>query len=231
MAGGQYTKNTIHKKGSVDNVQNYRGITLLSTLGKLFTRILNNRLNYWSDTYHFINDNQSGFRQGISAVDNIYILQSVIDVAFNRDKKVFCASIDFSKAFDYINRDCPWYKLLNSGIRGNIFNIIKSMYMNTFSKVKYQGAISDQFECNIGVKQGQSISPSSFNIFLNDLDSTLALGGFQGITEGTFNLRSLMYADNVLLLSNSREDLQAGLDCFYDYCLKWKLPANTTKHQ
>ena len=64
-------------------------------------------------------------------------MQSVIDVAFNRDKEVFCASIVFSKAFDYINRDCLWYKLLKSGIRGNIFNIIKNMYMNTFSKVKY----------------------------------------------------------------------------------------------
>ena len=105
------------------------------------------------------------------------------------------------------------------------------MYMNTFAKVKYQGARSDQFEGNIGVRQGESISPSLFYIFLNDLDSTHALGGFQGITEGTFNLRSLMCADDVLLLSNSREDLQVGLDYFYDYCLKWKLPANTTKHQ
>ena len=115
----------IHKKGSVENVQNYRGITLLNTLGKLFTRIINNWLNYWSDTYHIINDNQSGFWRGMSTADNIYILQSVIDVAFNRDNKVFCASIDFSKAFDYINRDCLLYKLLKSGIRGNIFNIIK----------------------------------------------------------------------------------------------------------
>ena len=61
---------------------------------------------------------------------------------------------------------------------------------------------------------------SYFNIFFNDLDSPLALGGFQGITEGVFNLISLMYADDVHLLSNSREDLQAGLDCFYDFCLK-----------
>ena len=48
------------------------------------------------------------------------------------------------------------------------------------------------------------------------------LGGFQGITEGAFNLRSLRYADDVLLLSNSHGDLQAGLDCFYAYCLKWE---------
>ena len=96
-------------------------------------------------------------------------------------------------------------------------------------KVKYQGAMTDQFECNIGVRQGESISPFLFNIFFNDLDSALALGGCQGITEGAFNLRSLMYAYDVLLLSNSREELEAGLDCFYDYCLKWKLHVNTTK--
>ena len=171
----------------------------------------------------------SGMHMSMSTVYNIYILQSVIDVAFNRGKKVFCASIDFSKACDYINRNCLWYKLLKSGIRGNISNIIKSMYMNTFSKVKYQGAMSDQFECNIGVRQGESILPFLLNIFSNDLDSALALGGFQGITEGAFNLRSFMHADDVLLLSNSREYLQAGLDCFYDYCLKWKLNVNTTK--
>ena len=66
------------------------------------------------------------------------------------------------------------------------------MYINTFSKVKYQGAMSDQFECNIGVRQGESISAFFLNIFFNDLDSVLKLGGFQGITEGAFNLRSLM---------------------------------------
>ena len=85
------------------------------------------------------------------------------------------------------------------------------------------------FECNIGVRQGESIFPFLFNIFFNDLDSALALGRLQGITKGALNLSSLMYADDVLFLSNSRGDLQSGLDCFYDYCLKWKIHVNTTK--
>ena len=73
--------------------------------------------------------------------------------------------------------------------------------------------MSEQFECNIEDTQGESISPFLFNICIS-----LALGVFQGITESAFNLRSLMYADEVLILSNSRQDLQAGLDCFHDYC-------------
>ena len=128
---------------------------LLCTLGQLFTRIIDNRLNYWSDTYHIINDNQSGFRRGMSTADNNYIYIAICHCCsrFYKGKKVFCASIDFSKAFDYINRVCLWYNLLKSGISGNIFNINKNIYMNTFCEVKYEGAMSDQFECNIAVRQ------------------------------------------------------------------------------
>ena len=81
-----------------------------------------------------------------------------------------------------------------------------------------------------GVSQGESISPFLFYITQMIWTRPSRLyWGFQGITEGAFNFRSLIYADDVLLLPNSHEDLQAGLDCFYDYCLKWKLHGNTTK--
>ena len=107
----------IHKKGQWK---------MLSTSWKLFSRIINNRLSFWSKTYQIINDNQTVFYLGMSSVDNIYISQSVIDPGLNRGKKVFCALIDLSTALN-INRDCLWYKLLNSGPRGhkcNFFLII-----------------------------------------------------------------------------------------------------------
>ena len=63
----------LHKKGSIENVENYRGITLLSVVGKLFTSILNARLNSWAEQYHIYIKAQSGFRKGMSTVDNCFV--------------------------------------------------------------------------------------------------------------------------------------------------------------
>ena len=72
----------LHKKGDKANVQNYRGITLLSTLSKLFTRILNNRLTSWAEEYGIYIEAQAGFRQHMSTVDNVFVLNSLIFSCF-----------------------------------------------------------------------------------------------------------------------------------------------------
>ena len=84
------------------------------------------------------------------------MLQSVIDSYLNTKRRLHVAFIDFKKAFDHVNRDCLWYKLLKSGIRGPIFNIIRYISCNTTSKIKYSGVFSNNFECNLGVQQGES---------------------------------------------------------------------------
>ena len=219
----------LYKKGSVNDVDNYRGITLLSTLGKLFTRILNNRLNFWSDTYTIISDSQSGFRKSRSTVDNIFILQSLVDSSLNSNNKLYVCFIDFKKAFDHVNRDCLWYKLIKSGVRGPIFNIIKNMYCDTTSRVRFNGELSDSFECKLGVRQGESLSPFLFNMFLNDIEVALHDGGFQGVNVGDVRLGSLLYADDLLLMASTRDDLQLGLDILHDYCSRWRLAINKEK--
>ena len=90
------------------------------------------------------------------------MLQSVIDSCLNTKRRLHVAFIDLKKAFVHVNRDCLWYKLLKSEIRGPIFNIIKDMYCNTTSQVKYSGAFSNNFECNLGVRQRESLSPFLF---------------------------------------------------------------------
>ena len=67
-------------KGEIRNPENYRPITLLSCLGKLFTAVINNRLNKFSRERHLINDSQAGFRTGFSTADNIFIINSLIDI-------------------------------------------------------------------------------------------------------------------------------------------------------
>ena len=75
------------KKEDINQVDNYRGITLLCTLGKLFSRILNNRLTKWAEEYHIYVEAQAGFRKNIGTIDNIFVLHGVINHLLNENKK------------------------------------------------------------------------------------------------------------------------------------------------
>lgn len=159
----------IFKKGDKNEVSNYRGITLLSTIGKLFTRILNNRLNTWAEEYNIYVEAQAGFCKGMGTTDNIFILNNVITHCLNKNERLYCAFVDFTKAFDFVVRDILWFKLIKLGIRGKMFNIVKSIYNNVKSRVKHDNTLSDLFTCNIGVRQGECLSPFLFAMYVNNL--------------------------------------------------------------
>ena len=93
----------LHKKGKLDDVNNFRGITLLSIVGKLFSRILNNRLTEWAEEYYVYIEAQAGFRECMGTTDNLFVLHGLISHALNKNEKLFCAFVDFTKAFDYGN--------------------------------------------------------------------------------------------------------------------------------
>lgn len=108
----------LHKKGNLNDVENYRGITLLSILGKLFTRVVNNRLSDWSEKHLMLIEAQAGFRTNMSTVDDIFVLHGLVSHMLNHGQKLYCAFVDFTKAFDYIVRENLWYKLIRLGLRG-----------------------------------------------------------------------------------------------------------------
>ncbi|MCG7875034.1 MAG: reverse transcriptase domain-containing protein [Candidatus Thiodiazotropha endolucinida] len=219
----------LHKKGSVNDINNYRGITLLSCVGKLFTRILNNRLYEWGENYNVFIEAQAGFRKEMSTVDNVFVLHGLISHMLNQGKKLFCAFVDFTKAFDYVVRDNLWFKLIKLGIRGKILNIIKSMYENVKSRVRFQNQLSEEFSCMLGVRQGECLSPFLFSMFLNDLEKEFILHGIEGIDIGLLKIFILLYADDIVIFSSSSDGLQSGLNYLESYCSRWKLKVNTSK--
>jgi len=124
---------------------------------------------------------QTGFRAKMGTTDNLFVLHGLINHMINNCKQLYCAFIDFSKAFGYVNRDNLWFKLIKLGIRGSMLNIVKSMNNNVKSRVKFMNELSDSFHCNLGVRQGKCLSPFLFAMFLNDIEDVFVQNGVDGI--------------------------------------------------
>ena len=182
----------IYKKGDIHELSNYRGITLFSTLRKLFTRILNNRLNKCAEEYNVYIEAQAGFRKHMDTIDNIFILNGLITHCINNNEYLYCCFVDFTKAFDYVERDILWYKLTKIGVRGRMLDIIKSVYNTVKSRVKNNNTLSESFSCNIGVRQGECLSPYLFAMYVNDPEQELGDKGVNGIDIGMVKLLLLL---------------------------------------
>ena len=155
-------------KGSHDDPNNYRGITLLSCLGKLFTNIINNRLAQYLEDDNILGEEQAGFRAGYSTLDDMFVLHCLVDIYQYQNKRVYCAFVDCKKTFDLIDRSSLWLKLITVGVKGKIFKVVYSMHAKAKSCVRKNGKFSQMFDCEIGVRQGENLSPLLFAIFLND---------------------------------------------------------------
>ena len=149
-------------------------------MGKTFTRILNNRLTERSEEYYVYIEAQAGFRECMGTVDNIFVLHGLSSHILNKGEKLFCAFVDFTKAFDYVVRDM----LIKLGVRGKILNVVMSMYKHVKSRVKFDCSINIGFECKLGARQGQCLSPLLFAMYLNDLEDEFYLKGSTGVETG-----------------------------------------------
>ncbi|XP_077984642.1 uncharacterized protein LOC144439242 [Glandiceps talaboti] len=176
-------------------------------------------------------DNQSGFRKYHSTVDNILILKTLIEKMRVEKKKLYVCFIDFQKAFDYVDRAGLFVKLIKSGIKGKFMKVLISMYNSVKYTVKLPGGLSTSFKSDVGVQQGGILSPILFAFFLNDVEDCLNRPPFQGITLGDYNLSCLLYADDSIIVSTSRQGLELLLSRFENYCNSWRLLVNVVKTQ
>lgn len=198
----------IFKKGDKMDLQNYRGITLLSCLAKLFSRILNNRLQRWAEESSVISDAQYGFKKGCSTIDALYVLKSIIDFKIANGSKLFCTFVDFRRAFDTVDRNTLYYKMFKLGIEGKMLRITKSMYDDVKIGVRVNGNLTDFFENKIGVLQGEILSPMLFSLFLEDLETHLHENLSAGIDIDQINIFLLLLADDLALISETPNGLQ-----------------------
>ena len=160
----------IHKKGAKEDPSNYRRISLMSCLGKLFLTIINNRLTTYSLENGLLSPGQLGFVKGNRTSDPHIILHNLLQKYCHKGKrKLYGCFVDFSKAFHSIPRDILLNKLKKKGIDGRV----RTLYLEDTASVKIGNKYSPPFKTNTGVRQGCILSPLLFNLFLADLQPIL----------------------------------------------------------
>ena len=221
----------IHKKGSKMDPDNYRGISLISCLYKLLTAILNKRIASFCLENNILSKAQLGFVKGNRCSDGHFILHNLIkDYCHENGKWLYSCFVDFSKAFDCIPRDILFERLKSKGITGKVFNLIKKIYMNEKCKIKVGGMLSDTFDANQGVRQGCILSPLLFNIFISDLPEIISKMENNPAKIGPDEtLSCILWADDLVMISESKEGLTKMLQDLSDFSTKNGLKINQDK--
>ena len=164
-----------------------------------------------------------------SCEDHIYSLTSIRQTSMNDKESVFAAFIDLEKAFDWVDRDLLMYRLLQYNIDGRMYHAIRSLYRRTESCVRLNNSLlSEWFLVENGVRQGDSLSPTLFSLYINELAKSINNLNL-GIKVGNSKVSILLYADDMVLIAKSEKDLQKMLDCMNLWCKQWRLKINTSK--
>jgi len=137
--------------------------------------------------------------------------------------------VDMRRVFDGINRSFLWHKLAKLGIKGKMLQISRSMYESVRCKIKHCDKFTDFLDIKIGLKQGCVCSPIYYAMFVEDLELYLQNSTTSGLSIDDVTLMLLMYADDMAILAETPEDLQASLNSLHEYCCKWDLQVNTDK--
>ena len=218
----------LHKTGELDNPDNYRGITLNSCISKLFTRLLHNRLTKVIENKN-LKHNQIDFRKGFRTADHIFPVKTLMGKYLSQNKKLYLCFVDFKKAYDTVWRIGLLSKLQSYGISNRFINLY-SMYSKTKSSAPLQIGLTRAFPTTIGLKNGCNLSQILFDLFIN-INNIFDEISCQSAHLAHILVNSLLYADNLILVSESRFDLQKCLKKLQTYCDKWKLRVKTKKTQ
>ena len=151
--------------GERSTAKNYRPVSLLSVVSKVFEKLVNNRIVDHLKKCGLFSDFQYGFRSSRLTTDLLTVVSDRIARAFNRSGATRTVALDISKAFDSVWHD-GLHKLKSYGISGQIFGLISSFLSNRRLRVVLDGKYSQEYPVNAGVPQGSILSPTLFLHFL-----------------------------------------------------------------
>ena len=213
----------IFKQGPRSTCGNYRSISVLSALSKVFERCILNQLIFYCLTEKILVSNQYGFRSGYNTTDCLVNLIDEITKALDEGKYALSIFLDLSKAFDTVNHSILLSKLDLYGIRGDENQWFRSYLSNRKQKVFVNGVESNFHLVNSGVPQGSILGPFLFLIYINDFEKAT----------NYFSLR--LFADDTSLTATGKDldvllhRINSELPAIHEWLCSNRLTLNLSK--
>ncbi len=213
----------------------------MSAIYKLYAGILNNRLVTYLENNNIYAEEQNGFHQNISCAEHIFTLTTILRNQQSKGELTYVAYLDAEKAFDRVDYNLLLYKLLTNGIYGHAYKNIKNIYIYVHStySVKINELLTNWFQSGLkqgdtlsptlfGLKEGDTLFPTLFGIVINDI--VKEINDFNlGVKIGNKKVSILLYADDIVLLSDTENGLQTMLNVAHKCGQKFMINFNKKK--
>ena len=187
----------IYKKDNKECIENYRPVSILPIFGKIFEKIIYNRLYAFFTSKGILHDDQFGFRKGHSTSHALHKSVDSITKSLANGRHVLGIFIDLSKAFDTLDHNILLNKLEHYGIRGSALSLMSSYLSNRKQYVCFNNMSSDTLSIRYGVPQGSILGPLLFLLYMNDIMNSFT----------DCDTRFVLYADdtNIFITGPSKE--------------------------
>ena len=168
---------------------------------------------------------KAGFRKNFQTSDQIFILKTIVNKYIQymgKNSKLLACFIDLKKAFNTVWHEGLFLKLQRAGIDGKVYELIRSMYHISVSRVRCKDLLSEPINITQGFHQGNVLSPLLFNLFINDVGESFCV-------KAVPTMNNLLYAGDLVLLSTSEIGLQKNIDNVYKFCISCGLNIDKSK--
>lgn len=218
----------LHKRGDPLDPSNFRPISLLDVVSKLFSSIIQRRLCEHLEAGEHISPHQHGFRRGYSTADCALAMSEIIQQRWKDKLKTFVCFVDIRKAYDTVWHDGLFLSLMNRGVKGHLLRVLMSWYEGGTSRVRVNNNLSEPIPMNMGIRQGNVNSTLEYIVFMDELCRELEASSLGVHVKGVW-VGALFYADDFVLLAETAEQLQRLLDIVQAHSLRWQYRVSCKK--
>ncbi|BHF70339.1 hypothetical protein SprV_0301338900 [Sparganum proliferum] len=236
------------RQGNRQVCDNHRGISLLNIAGKIFARILLNRLNNHLEQ-GLLPESQCGFRRHRGTTDMIFAVRQLQEKCQEMWTHLYSTFVDLTKAFDTVNRERLWKIMQKFGCPERFIQMVRQLYDGMMARVTDNGSVSEAFAVINGMKQGCVLAPTLFSLMFSAMLTDAYLDERPGIriayrTDGQLlnqrrmhfqsrvsatTVHELLFVGDCALNTTSKKEMQRDMDLFSAACENFGLVINTQK--